>query len=158
MRKLFAKKTGNKKGFTLAELLIVVAIVAVLVAISIPVFTSKLEKAREATDVANMRAAKAAAVALYLDSDSDALTGGYGSGNVWAYDAANGKLVGKEDGDMPKAYGKGTSADGGTDYEGYKKEDTDGDHTKEIIKVTISDDTDDEGTVTIDWVEPSSIS
>lgn len=46
----------NKKGFTLAELLIVVAIIAVLVAISIPVFTSQLEKARESTDEANIRA------------------------------------------------------------------------------------------------------
>ena len=31
----------NKKGFTLAELLIVVAIIAVLVAIAIPVFTTQ---------------------------------------------------------------------------------------------------------------------
>ena len=46
------KKTlHNKKGFTLAELLIVVAIIAVLVAIAIPIFTAQLEKAREATDV-----------------------------------------------------------------------------------------------------------
>ena len=47
----------NKKGFTLAELLIVVAIIAVLVAISIPVFTSQLETSREATDLANVRSA-----------------------------------------------------------------------------------------------------
>lgn len=54
------KKTlRNKKGFTLAELLIVVAIIAVLVAISIPIFTSQLEKAREAVDAANIRAAYA---------------------------------------------------------------------------------------------------
>jgi len=45
----------NKKGFTLAELLIVVAIIAVLVAIAIPIFNSQLEKAREATDIANVR-------------------------------------------------------------------------------------------------------
>ncbi|WP_108775541.1 type IV pilin protein [Lactimicrobium massiliense] len=40
----------NRNGFTLAELLIVVAIIAVLVAISIPIFISQLEKSREATD------------------------------------------------------------------------------------------------------------
>ncbi len=40
------KKLNNKKGFTLAELLIVVAIIAVLVAISIPIFSSQLRKSR----------------------------------------------------------------------------------------------------------------
>lgn len=49
----------NKKGFTLAELLIVVAIIGVLVSIGIPVFSSQLEKAREATDAANIRDAYA---------------------------------------------------------------------------------------------------
>ena len=50
------KNKNNKRGFTLAELLIVVAIIAVLVAIAIPVFTSQLEKSRDATSVSNMRA------------------------------------------------------------------------------------------------------
>lgn len=49
----------NKKGFTMAELLIVVAIVAVLVAVSVPVFANQLEKARESTDLANVRSAYA---------------------------------------------------------------------------------------------------
>lgn len=53
------KKLTNKKGFTLMEMLIVVAIIAVLVAIAIPTFTNQLEKAREATDAANLRAAYA---------------------------------------------------------------------------------------------------
>ena len=56
----------NKNGFTLAELLIVVAIIAVLVAISIPVFTSQLEKSREATDMANIRSAIAEVTAAVL--------------------------------------------------------------------------------------------
>ena len=56
---MLKKIRENKKGFTLAELLIVVAIIAVLVAISIPVFTTQLEKSREATDAANIRAAYA---------------------------------------------------------------------------------------------------
>ena len=49
----------SRKGFTLAELLIVVAIIAVLVAVAIPVFGSQLEKSREAADLANVRAAYA---------------------------------------------------------------------------------------------------
>ena len=52
-------KKLNKKGFTLAELLVVVAIIGVLVAISIPIFTSQLEKSREAVDLANIRSAYA---------------------------------------------------------------------------------------------------
>ena len=59
----------NKKGFTLAELLIVVAIIAVLVAIAIPVFTSQLEKAREATDAANLRAAYAEIMAEAITNE-----------------------------------------------------------------------------------------
>ena len=47
----------GSKGFTIAELLIVVAIIAVLSAIAIPVFGSQLEKSREATDPANVRSA-----------------------------------------------------------------------------------------------------
>ena len=63
-------KKNNKKGFTLAELLIVVAIIAVLVAIAIPVFTSQLEKSREATDLANVRSAYAEQMSAYLTSDN----------------------------------------------------------------------------------------
>lgn len=58
----------NSKGFTLAELLIVVAIIAVLTAIAIPVFSSQLEKSREATDLANVRSAYASLVADYLSN------------------------------------------------------------------------------------------
>jgi len=47
----------NRKGFTLMELLIVIAIIVVLVAIAIPVFCVQLEKSREATDMANIRSA-----------------------------------------------------------------------------------------------------
>ena len=59
---------SNNRGFTLAELLIVVAIIAVLVAIAIPVFTAQLEKSREATDLANLRAGYAQAVADILEN------------------------------------------------------------------------------------------
>ena len=63
------KTKVNKKGFTLAELLIDVAIIAVLVAISIPIFTSQLEKSRDATDEANVRSAIAEVTAAVLSDD-----------------------------------------------------------------------------------------
>ncbi len=69
MRRL-TEKIREKKGFTLAELLIVVAIIAVLVAIAIPIFTTQLEKSKEATDLANVRAAYAEVTATYLDDNS----------------------------------------------------------------------------------------
>ncbi len=68
-------KKMNKKGFTLAELLIVVAIIAVLVAISIPIFNSQLEKSREAVDLANVRAAYAEiSVAALTEGEAPANT------------------------------------------------------------------------------------
>ena len=61
---------GRKdKGFTLAELLIVVTIIGVLVAIAIPIFSGQLEKSREAVDAANIRS-------QYAEVISDALLDG----------------------------------------------------------------------------------
>ena len=128
------KKMNEKKGFTLAELLIVVAIIAVLVAVSIPIFTSKLEKSREATDVANLRAAKAAAVATYLDDDNNA--------GDYYYDAVDGVL--KDAATGISGYGKGTELDGGTTAMDY---DATEEHTDQIITVTINAD----GTVNLGW-------
>ena len=63
----------KNKGFTLAELLIVVAIISVLVAISIPIFSSQLEKSREATDLANVRAAYAEIMAEANTGDTNSV-------------------------------------------------------------------------------------
>ena len=54
------------------EMLIVVAIIAILVAIMIPTFTAQLEKAREATDAANIRAAYAEAMVNSLTNGGSA--------------------------------------------------------------------------------------
>ena len=61
-------KVKQNKGFTLAELLIVVAIIGVFVAISIPIFTAQLKKARLATNKANARSALSAAMAEFIDA------------------------------------------------------------------------------------------
>lgn len=60
-------KKDKKRGFTLAELLIVVAIIGVLVAISIPIFSRQLEKSRDAVSVANIRSAYAEAMNYALE-------------------------------------------------------------------------------------------
>ena len=46
----------RNRGFTLMEMLIVVAIIAVLAAIAIPVFNGSLHKAKVAADMVNVRA------------------------------------------------------------------------------------------------------
>lgn len=128
-------KKMNNKGFTLMELLIVVAIIAVLVAIAIPVMNSQLEKAREATDVANMRSAKAVAVVGYL---SEGTTG------TKYFDVVSGTLKDTK-AEISKGYGKGTNIDGGMTEMGYAA----GTATKDqIIEVIIADD----GGVTLNWV------
>ena len=61
----------RREGFTLAELLIVVAIIMVLVAIAIPVFTDALHNAQDAVDVANSRSVYAELQADYLANMSE---------------------------------------------------------------------------------------
>lgn len=89
----------QNSGFTLAELLVVVAIIGVLVAISIPIFTGQLRKARVATNKANIRAARAAGIAKYYD---DEIAGEFTvkAKNTrprayYYYDTASGKITGQ---------------------------------------------------------------
>ena len=82
----------GKNGFTLAELLIVVAIIAVLTAVSIPIFTNQLEKSREATDLANVRNAYSEVMmaALVEDTSSPLYQGGLYQRTVPLKQARNG--------------------------------------------------------------------
>lgn len=65
MSYLKAKKK-SAKGFTLMEMLIVIAIIAILIAIAIPVFSAQLNKASDRVNEANARSAKSMAYSQYL--------------------------------------------------------------------------------------------
>ena len=155
------EKIRNKKGFTLVEMLIVVAIIAILIAVSIPLVSNALEKARDATDQANERAAKAEVLLVFLSggkvyTDGTATTGtdvdaatSFGNGTTGEkvqtayYDAASGRLVST----LPKkGYGQCTDATG-KDYEGLTTRNAA--NTDKVLKVTCSAD----GIVGLSWVE-----
>ncbi|MDD3290821.1 MAG: hypothetical protein PHT29_08045, partial [Eubacteriales bacterium] len=56
------------------EMLIVIAIIAILAAIAIPTFSAQLDKANQAVDDANLRTATSLAVAKYmLDNETGAV-------------------------------------------------------------------------------------
>ena len=62
-------KLNKQGGFTLIEMLIVVAIIAILIAVSIPMVSSALERSRHAVDQANNRDATALAAIEYLTDE-----------------------------------------------------------------------------------------
>lgn len=71
MFKLLNKKKNNK-GFTLVELVIVIAILALLVGLLAPQYTKYVEKSRKAADADNLEEMVKAVQVYEADTDSDA--------------------------------------------------------------------------------------
>lgn len=111
----------NKKGFTLIEMLVVIAIIAVLVAIIIPTVSSATNKAGAAANAANLRS-------VYAELQTDLLSAGANTEGYVHIDAdgeitlhgapASAKTVGIEKGEdmvyntTNKTVTYGTLADG----------------------------------------------
>ena len=148
------KKFQSREGFTLVEMLIVVAIIAILIAVSIPLVSQALEKARDATDMANERAAKAEALLLYMGVTDVAYEDSI-EYNYFYYDAATGKLqLNSSTGITP--YGKCTMKHEGehlfssVEYNAYLNTEDEGNHADKVIMVLISED----GGVQLCWWSP----
>ncbi len=70
-RELYMRK---KSGFTLVELLVVVAVIGVLVGILIPIFSSRLEKAKRSVDINNARTMRSALASAINNGELQILT------------------------------------------------------------------------------------
>lgn len=65
-------RRDHRRGFTLIEMLVVIAIIAILVAIIIPTISKATAKARAAADAANLRSALGLANSILVDNTTDA--------------------------------------------------------------------------------------
>ena len=63
-------KKMNNKGFSLVELIVVIAIMAVLIGVLAPQFMKYVEKSRESTDIQNLDTCVSAVRTYYADKDT----------------------------------------------------------------------------------------
>ncbi len=61
------KKRRNQKGFTLIELMIVIAIIGILAAIAIPQFSAYRERSYNAATISDLRGIRTSHEAYYAD-------------------------------------------------------------------------------------------
>ena len=77
IQRLASRKTKKQNGFTLIELMVVVAIVGVLSAVGLPQLTKAQDKAKDAAAIATMtNAAKECSLSLIINDDASDYTPG----------------------------------------------------------------------------------
>jgi len=76
------KLLRSKKGFTLVEIMIVVAIIGLLAAIAIPNFIKSRNRSRDAVCVNNMKQIASALEQVCMENDLDATGGGAGVASI----------------------------------------------------------------------------
>lgn len=79
-------KKINKKGFTLGELMVTVAIIAVLTALSLPIYITQLEKSRRRVDENRIKNAVTLAETAYMKEKTT-------EERTYIYDARTGSIV-----------------------------------------------------------------
>lgn len=87
------RKMRSQPGFTLMEVLVVVALIVILIAISIPAVMGVLNNARHKTDAKYERAAKALATGLLQTNSLPRGEGNTSTTLQYLYDPESGKLV-----------------------------------------------------------------
>ena len=144
----------RNRGFTLAELLIVIAVIGVLVAVSIPIFHAQLEKARRAVDLHTARSVESILAAAVNDGTIELTEKNDGNkpSGIWvvlvrdskswpeSYKRKNAEpFFGVDEGTKIRINGKENTSNWDVSNKEIEKILTDAGMTKESLKVTSKD-------------------
>lgn len=88
------KRLGNK-GFSLVELIVVIAIMAILIAVLAPTLISKIEESRESTDIKALDEIRQAVVTALADEDVYKELVNTSSNQTYTYDTEKMEISGK---------------------------------------------------------------
>lgn len=142
MFKLLNKKKNNK-GFTLVELVIVVAILAILVGILTPQYTKYVERSRKAADSSNLEELVKGVKVAAADGKYDVAPAKF----TITIDASGTKLAVSGNGPLPADITKALNEYAGTNWEETTLKSKSWADDKIVATITIGDN----GSVTVEY-------